>query len=161
MDHVICESKTYWYYSLSLDSCCRIPMDKERGIRIYKNKNFFSSSTATLVWSRIAVGKSLHTQRCRESEQSAEIDLKTPTGTHTAKLLHSCNACFRLVTAYIYGLLVPHWSQLTHTYFIHRVSRPHISFFPVVQLILSSSGCIWQLHPPGSLPVKAICCILF
>ena len=54
-------------------------------------------------------------------------------------------------------LFVFHWSRLTPTQFsMHRVSRPRISVFAVViLLILSMIGYIGQLHLPGSLPVKA------
>ena len=52
------------------------------------------------------------------------------------------------------SLLIP---ALHPRIFCTSCSRPHISVFTVVTLlILSRDGCICQLHPPVSLPVKAI-----
>ena len=59
--------------------------------------------------------------------------------------LHPRNACFSLAMVYTQAILVLRWSQLTSTY----------SFFTVIiLLILSSAGCIYQQHPPGSSQVK-------
>ena len=72
------------------------------------------------------------------------IALKTH-ATHMAKPLHSRNAYSPLVTA-------------TPTHFcVSGITPMHISFFLVVTLlILTITGCICQLHPLGSSPVKAV-----
>ena len=118
-----------------------------------------------LVWSRRAVRRSSHTQRTVGSWNSQwkpnfsqNSRPENSHATHAAMPLHPRNTCFSLATVYTHAMLVLHWPQLTPThFFMCQVLCPHICFFPVVTLlILSTTGCISQIHPSGLLTVKAI-----
>ena len=113
--------------------------------------------------------ESVHIQRrsCQESDQPAGTDFsqnsrpyivlklpRDPCG-HTSSptqcsffighVLHPRNDCSPLVTTY------------THTFFMLWISCPRIACFLVVTLlILSTTRCICQLHPPSPSPIKAI-----
>ena len=117
------------------------------------------------MWKRRSVGEISHTQRSSwESERSAETELqsksklyivfKLPRDQH-GHALSPCNVCFSLTMVYTNSILLLHWSP--RHFYASGIMFTHFCFPVVTLLILSTTGCICQLHPPDSSPVNAIC----
>ena len=107
----------------------------------------------TLMWSRRAVGVSSHTQRsCQESKLPAESDFSQNSRLYIVLKL-SCDL-------HGHAMFLLNWLRLIPTHCLFSIGHgldPRISaFLAVTLLFLSTTGCIYQLHPPTSSPVNAI-----
>ena len=102
---------------------------------------------------RRTIRESLHLQRSgRKSEQPAGTDFSQNSSTYIV-LKHPGDL-------HGYASSPPRWSWFSPTQCLFSIGHdlhPRIACFPLVTLlILSTAGCICQLHPLGSLQVKAI-----
>ena len=152
-----------------MGKCCILPLDlnKEQVTHTHTYNLIF------LFFNGDACGEQESSQRecvqrsCWESKQPVGSDfsqnsrtyivLKLPCDSHSHNS-SPCNTCFPLAMVYTYTMLVLDLSWLIPMhFFIPQVHAHALLVFPAVTLlILSTIRCIYQVHLPGSLLVKAI-----